>query len=85
MGIISWILFGALAGWVASLLVGTSRRQGCLGNIVVGVLGALLGGFLMELLSGRAVAFGWNLRSFVVAVIGAMLLLGITGWYQRRA
>ena len=85
MGIISWVIFGALAGWVASLLVGTSRRQGCLGNIVVGVLGALLGGFLMSVLGGRAVTIGWNLRSFLVAVVGAVLLLGITGWYQRRA
>ena len=84
MGLISWIIFGALAGWVASLIVGTNRRQGCLGNIVVGILGALLGGFLMSVLGRQTVAFGWNLRAFLVAVVGAVLLLVVTGWYQRR-
>lgn len=85
MGIVSWIIFGALAGWVASLIVGTNARQGCLGNILVGIVGAMLGGLLMSVLVGQRVDFGWNLRSFVVAVLGAVLLLAITGWYRRRA
>ncbi len=84
MGLISWIVFGALAGWVASMLMGNSSRQGCLMNIIVGVLGAFLGGLLVEVLTNRSVGFGWNLRSFGVAVIGAVLLLAITGWGQRR-
>ena len=84
MGLISWIIFGALAGWVASMLMGNSSRQGCLMNIIVGVLGAFLGGLLVEVLTNRSVGFGWNLRSFGVAVIGAVLLLAITGWGQRR-
>jgi uncharacterized membrane protein YeaQ/YmgE (transglycosylase-associated protein family) len=73
-----------LAGWVASMLMGNSSRQGCLMNIIVGVLGAFLGGLLIEVLTNRSVGFGWNLRSFGVAVIGAVLLLAITGWGQRR-
>jgi len=85
MGPISWIVFGALAGWVASIVMGTSGRQGCLTNIIVGVLGAFLGGLLVELLTGRGVAFGWNWRSFIVAVIGAVILLAITGWGRRRS
>lgn len=85
MNWISWIIFGALAGWVASILMGTNRRQGCLTNIVVGVVGAFLGGLAVELLTGHGVAFGWNWRSFVVAVLGAVALLVITGWGQRRA
>jgi uncharacterized membrane protein YeaQ/YmgE (transglycosylase-associated protein family) len=84
MGLISWIIFGALAGWVASMLMGTNSRQGCLTNIIVGVLGAFLGGLLVEVLTNRSVGFGWNLRSFGVAVIGAVILLAITGWGQRR-
>jgi uncharacterized membrane protein YeaQ/YmgE (transglycosylase-associated protein family) len=84
MGLISWIVFGALAGWVASMLMGNSSRQGCLMNIIVGVLGAFLGGLLIEVLTNRSVGFGWNLRSFGVAVIGAVLLLAITGWGRRR-
>jgi uncharacterized membrane protein YeaQ/YmgE (transglycosylase-associated protein family) len=84
MGILSWIVFGALAGWVASMLMGTNARQGCLMNIIVGVVGAFLGGLLVELLTNRSVGFGWNLRSFVVAVVGAVILLAITSWGQRR-
>lgn len=84
MGIISWIVFGALAGWVASLLAGTSRRQGCLGNIFVGIVGALLGGFLVRLVAGQRIEFGWDFRSFLVAVVGAVLLLSITGMFRRR-
>jgi uncharacterized membrane protein YeaQ/YmgE (transglycosylase-associated protein family) len=84
MGLLSWIIFGALAGWVASMVMGTNSRQGCLTNIVVGVLGAFIGGILVELLTGSGVRFGWNWRSFAVAVIGAVILLAITGWGQRR-
>jgi uncharacterized membrane protein YeaQ/YmgE (transglycosylase-associated protein family) len=84
MGILSWIIFGALAGWVASMIVGTNERQGCLGNVFIGVIGAFLGGFLVELFSNQGMTFGWDWRSFIVAVIGAVLLLTITGWYRKR-
>jgi uncharacterized membrane protein YeaQ/YmgE (transglycosylase-associated protein family) len=83
MGLLSWIVFGALAGWVASLLTGTNRRQGCLMDIVIGVIGALVGGFLVNLLGGD-VSIGWNPISFIVAVGGAILLLLITGAARRR-
>jgi uncharacterized membrane protein YeaQ/YmgE (transglycosylase-associated protein family) len=53
LGIISWIIFGALAGWVASLIAGTNREQGWLENIIVGIIGAFLGGFLFSSLTGR--------------------------------
>jgi uncharacterized membrane protein YeaQ/YmgE (transglycosylase-associated protein family) len=84
MGLLSWIIFGALAGWVASMLMGTSGRQGCLMNVLVGVVGAFIGGLVVEVLTNRSVSFGWDLRSFGVAVIGAVVLLVITGWGQRR-
>jgi uncharacterized membrane protein YeaQ/YmgE (transglycosylase-associated protein family) len=84
MGIVTWIIFGALAGWVASLIAGTSRRQGCLMDIIVGVLGAFLGGFLMQLLTGRGLDLSFDLRSFGIAVVGAILLLVITGATRRR-
>jgi uncharacterized membrane protein YeaQ/YmgE (transglycosylase-associated protein family) len=84
MGLISWIIFGALAGWVASMLVGTSARQGCLMNVIVGVVGAFIGGLIVEVLTGSGVSFDWNWRSFAVAVLGAVLLLALTGWGQRR-
>jgi uncharacterized membrane protein YeaQ/YmgE (transglycosylase-associated protein family) len=84
MGWLSWIIFGALAGWVASMLMGTSDRQGCLMNIIVGVIGAFIGGLLVEAFTNRSVSFAWDLRSFGVAVIGAVVLLAITGWGRRR-
>jgi len=84
LGLISWIIYGALAGWAASLLMGTNGRQGCLMNIIVGIIGAFVGGLLVEVLTNRSVTFGWNLRSFAVAVIGAVILLAITGWGRRR-
>ena len=84
MGLLSWIIFGALAGWVASMLMGTNARQGCLLNIIVGVVGAFLGGVNIRLLTHNRIEFGWDLESFAVAVIGAVILLAITGWGQRR-
>ncbi len=84
MGLISWVIFGALAGWVASIVMGNNARQGCIMNIIVGVVGALIGGFLIEFLRPGDFDFGWNLRSFVVAVVGAILFLGITGLARRR-
>lgn len=74
MGIILWIIFGALAGWVASMIVGTDRQQGALMNIVVGIVGALIGGFIMSLF-GSVGVIGFNLRSFLVAILGAVILL----------
>jgi len=82
MAIISWILLGALAGWLASLAVGRNRRMGCLANIVAGILGALLGGLIISLLGGPRVT-GFNVRSLVVAFVGAVLFLAITGWRSR--
>jgi uncharacterized membrane protein YeaQ/YmgE (transglycosylase-associated protein family) len=84
MGLLSWIIFGALAGWVASIIAGRNERQGCLGNIIVGVIGAFLGGLIVEVLTGTDFSFAWNWRSFFVAVIGAVLLLAITGWNRSR-
>lgn len=86
MNIISWIIFGAIAGWVASLIAGTNRQQGCLVDIVVGVVGAFIGGVLMEFLTGRSVTFGlFRPGSFIVAVIGAVILLTLVKLIQRRS
>ncbi len=83
MGIISWLIFGALAGWVASMITGNNARQNWLGNIIVGIVGALIGGFLFSLIGG-SVNFDWNIGAFIVAVIGAVVLLLIVGAIQGR-
>ena len=72
MSILGWIILGGLAGWIASALTGSG--EGCLMSIVVGIVGALLGGFLFSLI-GHAEIMKLDLRSLIVAVIGAVVLL----------
>lgn len=81
MGIILWIVFGALAGWIASMLMKTNAEQGWLGNIIVGIVGAVLGGWLAGFL-GFAPVTGFNFYSLIVAVIGACLLLWIVHLFR---
>lgn len=75
MGILSWVLFGALAGWIASIITGRNNRMGCLTNILVGIAGSALGGWLSSMLFGWGGVTGFNWRSFLIAVGGACVLL----------
>jgi uncharacterized membrane protein YeaQ/YmgE (transglycosylase-associated protein family) len=75
MSIVSWIVFGLLAGALARLLVPGTGGIGCLGTLAVGILGALLGGFIGEQLFGHEVNFGWDLGPFLLAVLGAVICL----------
>ena len=83
LGIISWIIFGALAGWVASMIAGTNREQGWLENIIVGIIGAFIGGLIFSFIGGGTFTLGWSIGSFVVAVIGAVVLLFILRLIRR--
>ncbi len=83
MGIILWIVFGALVGWVTSLVMGTNRRQGGLENIVVGIAGAVIGGFVAQLLGFEGIT-GFNLASFIVALIGAGLLIALVKMFTHH-
>lgn len=76
MGIIAWVIFGALAGWLASMITGNNQQQGAIGNIIVGILGAIVGGWLAGLIFDAEVT-GFNLPSLIIAVLGAVLLLVI--------
>ncbi len=78
-----WIIFGGIAGWIASIITGRNNRQGCLMNILVGVIGALVGGFIVGLFGGGGVS-GWNITSFFVAILGAVVFLLILNFFQRR-
>ena len=83
MGILSWIIFGALAGGFAGMIAG-SKRSGCIYNIVIGVAGAFIGGFIMQFITGQQFDFMFSWNSFAVAVIGAILLLVVTGGTKKR-
>ena len=74
MWIISWIILGGLAGWIASMFVGTNRQQGIFGNIVVGIIGAVIGGFIVNLFGVDGIT-GFNLWSFAVALLGSVVAL----------
>lgn len=74
MGPIGWIILGGLAGWIASKFVGTDKNQGVIGNIIAGILGGVVGGWVFSLLGGSGVT-GFNIWSFVVAVVGAVIVL----------
>lgn len=76
MGIIGWVILGGLAGWVASKFVGTDKHQGLLGNIIAGIIGGVVGGWVFSLFGGVGVT-GFNIWSFVVAVVGAVIVLSI--------
>ncbi len=76
MGILSWIILGGLAGWIASMVMDTNKSMGVLANIGVGIVGALIGGFLVSVLGGAGIT-GFNLWSLAVAILGSIILLAI--------
>lgn len=71
-GIIAWIVVGILAGWLAGFIT-RSRGFGCFGDLVIGLIGAAVGGFLFSLVSDDTVAGFWE--SVAVATVGALILL----------
>jgi uncharacterized membrane protein YeaQ/YmgE (transglycosylase-associated protein family) len=75
MGIISWIVFGLVAGVIAKLLMPGRDPGGCIITMLLGVAGAFVGGFVFELLTGRPQVIRFDLGSLVVAVIGAIIVL----------
>lgn len=82
LGIIGWIIIGIVAGWLAEKVMG--RNHGLVTNLIVGVVGALIGGFIAQNLLGIPVG-GFNLVTLLVAFGGAVLLLFLLGLVKRRA
>lgn len=82
MNIILWIILGIAAGWLASILMKTNREQGMIMDLVLGVVGALVGGFVMSFF-GQPGVTGFNLYSLVVAVIGAVILIALGRLFTR--
>lgn len=83
MSLIAWLVLGALAGWIASIIAGTNEQQGAIGNIVVGILGAFVGGFIMSLIGETGIT-GFDLYSALVAILGAFVLLTIYKIFSRK-
>lgn len=77
MGIIAWLIVGGLAGWIASMIMGKNEQMGLVANIIVGIIGAFIGGFVMNTLGGNGDMTGINIASIFVAVLGSVILLGI--------
>ena len=84
MGIIGWIVIGALAGWIASTFTGNNERMGAGANILVGIIGGFLGGLVMNLIGGVGIT-GFNIWSLFVSIIGAIILLLIINLIRRKA
>ena len=82
MGILLWILFGGLVGWIASMIMKTDAQQGLILNIIIGIVGAVIGGLIMNLLGYGGVG-GFTLYSFLVALLGAIILIAIINAIRR--
>lgn len=77
--LLAWIVFGGIAGWIASLIVGKNSQMGILANVVVGIVGAFIGGLLLPNDGDK-----FDLGSFVAAVIGAIILLVVVNLFTRN-
>lgn len=76
MSILAWIILGGIAGWIASMVMKTDASMGIFANILVGIVGAFIGGFLFSVLGGSGLT-GFNLYSLLVATLGSVVLLWI--------
>jgi uncharacterized membrane protein YeaQ/YmgE (transglycosylase-associated protein family) len=82
MGIIAWLIVGAIAGWLAGMLVKGDESLGVIGHIVLGIVGGLIGGFLAGLLTGGDYVTGINVTTILVATIGAVI--AVVGYNALR-
>lgn len=83
MSICGWLVLGGLAGWIASLITGRNERMGCIANIIVGIIGAMIGGWIVAFFGSSGVT-GFNFWSLLVSILGAVVLLGIVNMLFGR-
>lgn len=82
MGYLAWLILGALSGWIASMVMGKDSEMGAFANIIVGIVGAFIGGFIFNLIGASGVT-GFNIWSVIVSVIGACILLYVVNKIKR--
>ena len=84
MGILVWLIVGGVVGWLASIVMRTDAQQGILLNVVVGIVGALLAGFVVSPLLGiGTINEGISIATFLVSLVGAIVLLAIVNLFRR--
>jgi uncharacterized membrane protein YeaQ/YmgE (transglycosylase-associated protein family) len=84
MGLILWLIVGGIVGWLASMIMKTDGQQGIIMNVVVGIVGAFIGGWLISPLVGMGtINSGLSIGSIVVSLIGAIILLAIVNLFRR--
>ena len=83
MSIIGWIVLGGVAGWLASIIMKRNSQMGLIANIVAGIVGAVVGGWVFSFFGGAGVT-GFNLTSLVVAFVGAVIVLAVVNLIFRR-
>ena len=83
MYILLWILFGALIGWVASVLTHDNGRMGILANIVIGLIGSVIGGLISEA-AGWGGINAWSWPGFLFSILGAVILLSLINLFNRN-
>jgi uncharacterized membrane protein YeaQ/YmgE (transglycosylase-associated protein family) len=84
MGILIWLIVGGVVGWLASIIMRTDAQQGVLLNVIVGIVGALLAGFVISPMIGvGTINEGVTLATFLVSLVGAVILLAIVNLFRR--
>lgn len=79
MGLLSWILVGGIAGWLSTKIIKPRKPKGCFTGILLGIVGAVIGGIIVNFFGGVGVT-GFNIRSILVATLGAVVLI----WLVRK-
>ena len=83
INLLIWIIVGAIAGWLASLVMRTNHQQGLLQDIIIGIIGGFIGGFVLNALNIGGGVSGLNIASVLTAFFGAVILLAIIRAVQR--
>jgi uncharacterized membrane protein YeaQ/YmgE (transglycosylase-associated protein family) len=82
--IIVWLILGGISGWIASKITGNDENMGIGLNLLVGIVGAFIGGWVTGIF-GLGPATGLNIWSFIVSIIGAVILLAIVSLFKRKS